>query len=414
MTLAPALAPLRSAPFRLLAAGQGLSWLGDALVTVALAVAIVQRGGTASDLGVVIGTGMATRMALMLLGGVWADRLRPQRLMVLCDVVRAATQLLLAVELAKGHPSTAALCALYVVTGAAGAFFRPSLASLQPLVVPEADRHAANAVMGLLQSGANIAGPALAGILVATAGAPVAFIANAATYVVSAVTVALVRVEATRAARRPLWHELVAGWSEVRSRDWYWKNLLGHSVWNTAWGVLAVLGPVVAIDRLGGATAVGVIGSSIGVGGVIGGFVAMAVRPRRPLLAANAGLALTGLFAAAYAWPAHHLWAVVASAVAAMLGLAFLNACWETVVQDQVPHGVLARVSSWDELTSFVGIPAGNAVAGPLAAAFGLGHTLAATAVVFVVSSFAPLLSGSVRRLDSAHARARVVEPDPA
>src|SRR6476469_5672225 len=102
MALRDSLAPLRSAPFRLLAAGQGLSWLGDALVTVALAVAIVQRGGTASDLGVVIGTGMATRMALMLLGGVWADRLRPQRLMVLCDVVRAATQLLLAVELAKG------------------------------------------------------------------------------------------------------------------------------------------------------------------------------------------------------------------------------------------------------------------------------------------------------------------------
>jgi len=214
-------------------------------------------------------------------------------------------------------------------------------------------------------------------------------------------------------ARQPLWKELGAGWSEVRSRGWYWRNLIGHGMWNTASGVLAVLAPVVAIHRLGGAAAVGIIGSAIGVGGVIGGFAAMAVRPQRPLLAANSGLALTGLLAASYVWPAH-LWVVVVCAVLSMLGLAFLNACWETILQGQFPHGVLARVSSWDGLTSFVGIPAGNAVAGPLAAAFGLGHTLAATAVVFVVSSFAPLLSGSVRRLDSAHARARAIEPDPA
>src|SRR6478672_6348236 len=171
MAIRESLQPLRSMPFRLLAAGQGLSWVGDALVTVALAVAIVQTGGSAGELGLVIGTGMASRMALMLVGGVWADRLRPQRLMILCDLVRAVAQVLLAVEFTHPHPSTGALCGLYVVSGAAAAFFRPALASLQPLVVPVGQRHSANAFLGLLQSGANIAGPALAGILVATAGA---------------------------------------------------------------------------------------------------------------------------------------------------------------------------------------------------------------------------------------------------
>src|SRR6476620_11864987 len=164
MALRDSLQALRSTPFRLLAAGQGLSWLGDALVTVALAVAIIQRGGTASDLGVVIGTGMASRLAFMLLGGVWADRLRPQPLMILCDLVRAVAQVLLALEFTHSRPSVGALCGLYVVSGGAAAFFRPALASLQPLVVPIEQRHAANAFMGLLQSGANVAGPALAGV----------------------------------------------------------------------------------------------------------------------------------------------------------------------------------------------------------------------------------------------------------
>src|SRR6476659_6046541 len=105
MAIRESLQPLRSMPFRLLAAGQGLSWLGDALVTVALSVAIVQRGGSASDLGIVVGTGMAARMAFLLAGGVWADRLRPQHLLVLCDVGRAAAQVLLAAELTHSHPS---------------------------------------------------------------------------------------------------------------------------------------------------------------------------------------------------------------------------------------------------------------------------------------------------------------------
>jgi len=400
MALRDSLQALRSTPFRLLAAGQGLSWLGDALVTVALAVAIIQRGGTASDLGVVIGTGMASRLAFMLLGGVWADRLRPQPLMILCDLVRAVAQVLLALEFTHSRPSVGALCGLYVVSGGAAAFFRPALASLQPLVVPIEQRHAANAFMGLLQSGANIAGPALAGLLVATTSPSVAFVANAGTYVVSAVTLSRVRAHAVRMARQPLWKELGAGWSEVRSRGWYWRNLIGHGMWNTASGVLAVLAPVVAIHRLGGAAAVGIIGSAIGVGGVIGGFAAMAVRPQRPLLAANSGLALTGLLAASYVWPAH-LWVVVVCAVLSMLGLAFLNACWETILQGQFPHGVLARVSSWDGLTSFVGMPVGNALAGPLAAVFGIEHALAGTAAVFVVASFAPLLARSVRELDT-------------
>ena len=114
----------------------------------------------------------------------------------------------------------------------------------------------------------------------------------------------------------------------------------------------------------------------------------------------SALLALTGLLAASYVWPAH-LWVVVVCAVLSMLGLAFLNACWETILQGQFPHGVLARVSSWDGLTSFVGMPVGNALAGPLAAVFGIEHALAGTAAVFVVASFAPLLARSVRELDT-------------
>src|SRR5258705_9603345 len=74
--------------FRLLAAGQALSWLGNGFQTVALAVAIVLTGGGPGDLGLVMACSVLAMLAGTLFGGVWADRVQPQRVMVLSDIVR--------------------------------------------------------------------------------------------------------------------------------------------------------------------------------------------------------------------------------------------------------------------------------------------------------------------------------------
>ena len=88
--------------FRLLAAGQGLSWFGDAFAPIALAVAVVAGGGSASELGLVLAATMAARLACTLLGGVWADRLPPGRIMVASDVVRAVSTFATAAYFATG------------------------------------------------------------------------------------------------------------------------------------------------------------------------------------------------------------------------------------------------------------------------------------------------------------------------
>ena len=356
--------------FRLLLAGQGLSWLGDAFQPIALAVAIVGAGGSAGDLGLVLAAGMVARLLCTLAGGVWADRLRPQTVMITTDLVRAVAVGAMAVLFAGGHQSLAGLSILSAVLGGAAAFFGPSFVSLRPLLTPTGRRQSANATINLLQSATQVVGPAAGGLLVATAGPVPAFTLNAVTFVLSAFTVALVRAVAVRGERRGMLSELGEGWREIRSRDWLLAGLVSAAVYHVAFGAVFVLAQVVAIRELGGASAVGFIATAGGVGGLLGGFLALRAHPRRPLAVAFAALGLMPVYVLSFVWPAL-LPVVLLAAAVAFAGLMFFSVVWDTALQDGVPHRVLARVSSWDIMVSFIGVPLGNAVAGPLAHAYG-------------------------------------------
>ncbi|MDR6863951.1 MFS transporter [Phycicoccus sp. 3266] len=403
---------LSSSGFRLLATGQGLSWFGDAFGPIALAVAVVAGGGGAGRLGLVLAVTMTARLACTLLAGVLADRLAPGRIMVVSDLVRAASTLGTAAYFATGQDGTALLCALAAVTGGAAAFFGPAFVSLRPLLVTVERRHAANATLNVLQNAAFIAGPAAAGVFVAWAGAPWAFAVNAASFLCSAATVAAIRVDAPRAERTGMVAELREGWREVTSRGWLLAGLLAATAYHAAFGAVTVLIDVIAVRDLGGPTALGWISAAAGLGGLLGGLLALRVHPSRPLLVGWPCVALMALYAAAFAWPGT-LAVVLGAAVVAFGGLMYFSVCWDTALQDGVPHAVLARVSSWDILTSFVAIPAGNALAGPLAHAFGTGRVIVTGAVVMAAASLAPVLVRSSRDLRRGGAVSSTAGPVP-
>lgn len=384
--------------FRLLAAGQGLSWFGDAFAPIALAVAVVAGGGSASELGLVLASTMAARLAGTLLGGVWADRLPPGRIMVASDLMRALSAFATAGYFASGQDGLVALCGLAAVTGAAAAFFGPAFVSLRPLLVAVDRRHAANATLNILQNFAFILGPAAAGGFVAWAGAPWAFVVNAVSFLASAATVAAIRVEARRAPRVGMVAELREGWREVTSRSWLLAGLLAATAYHAAFGAVVVLIDVLAVRDLGGPTVLGWISAASGAGGLVGGLLALRLPPTRPLLVGWPCVALMSLFAAAFTWPVD-LVVIIAAAVVAFAGLMYFSVCWDTALQDGVPHNVLARVSSWDILTSFVAIPAGNVFAGTLAHTFGTGRVIAVAAVVMALSAFAPMFVRGSREL---------------
>jgi hypothetical protein len=193
-------------------------------------------------------------------------------------------------------------------------------------------------------------------------------------------------------------HELGAGWREIRQRDWLLTSVLSATVYHVANGVILVLAQVVAIEQLGGARSAGFIAAAEGLGGVLGATVALRWRPLRLLRAGGLTLLLMPLWALAYVWPGM-LAAVLAGAIIGYAGLTFFAVAWDTALQDHIPHQVLARVSSWDLLTSFVAMPIGNALAGPLAEAFGTDRVLVACAAVLFAAGLAPLALRSTRQL---------------
>jgi len=92
-----AIAPLREREFRLLFCGQSISLIGDNLAPIALAFAILDDDGSATDVGVVYAANILARVAFMLVGGVWADRLSRRRVMLAADAARALCTGVLAV-----------------------------------------------------------------------------------------------------------------------------------------------------------------------------------------------------------------------------------------------------------------------------------------------------------------------------
>ncbi|HSR23119.1 MAG TPA: MFS transporter [Candidatus Eisenbacteria bacterium] len=396
--------PLHEREFRLLWSGQALSAVGDAVVPVALALAVVQAGGGPSQLGLVLGAALVPRVLLLLVGGVWADRLPRQRVMLVADLVRAATQAVIAGELLLGELRIAHLVPLAVVTGVASAFFAPASGALVPSTVSEGRRQAANALLGLSRNGAQVLGPALAGVLVATVGAGWAFALDSASFLVSAGTLALLRVPHVPAARRPFTAELAEGWVELRRHRWYWTNLLAHACWNAAMATFWVLGPVVAVRELGGAGSWGAVATACAVGSTLGGALALRLRPPRPLLHANLALALAALPLALLAGPAPVVPLALAGA-AALGGLAYMSALWETAVQRHVPPAALSRVVAYDWLVSLVVSPLAYVLVGPVVAAVGTRSTLLGAAALLGLTSLGVLAVRDVRTLGTGGAR---------
>lgn len=379
---AETLRPLASRPYRLMWLGATTSSVGDAVVQIALVFAILHVGGTASDIGVIAAVSTVARIAFVLAGGVWADRLRRQYVMLAADAVRGAVQATLAILLLTGHAHVWELGVGAALYGAATSFFDPASMALIPETVPAAELQQANSLLGLPQNFFSIGGPAAGGVLIAVFGTGWLFAADAATFLVSLVCLAFLRVPA-----RPMpppasfMADLAEGWHELAIRPWYWITLVAHACGNFTLPAFFVLGPVIAARSLGGASAWGAISAGWGVGAIAGGIIALRVKPRRPLVVATLLTTLIALPPLALAF-SHSVVLIAAALVVFAFEVVWSNNMFTSTIQALIPDQVRSRVDSYDMLISIVIMPVGYLVAGPLSSSVGFTATLAGAAIV--------------------------------
>ena len=392
---------LEERPFRLLFAGQAVSLLGDGMVGVALAFAVLELTGSATDLGIVLAARTIPLVLFLLAGGVWADRLPRRALMVTSDLVRLAAHGAMAALLLAGAAQVWSLAVLAAIAGAASAFFSPAITGIMPAVVSAERLQQANALRGLAEAAGRIAGPALAGVIVVATSPGWALAVDAATFGISAVFLALIPLPAHVAvAAKSFLADLRDGWDDFRARTWLWTTVASVTVGNMLFAAYFVLGPLVAERELGGAGAWATIVTGFGAGLVAGGVVVLRYDPGRPALVATLAVALYTLPLAFLAIPAP----AAVTAAAGLLaggGLVVANTLWETTQQRHVPPELLSRVSSYDWFGSLALVPVGMLMWGPIADQIGVGTALWIAFALQLASILALLAVREIRELPS-------------
>jgi len=362
-------------------------WVIFGISLIALVFAVLQVSDSALSLGLVLAARQLADAAIVLAAGVWADRLPRHVLLIAVAVVQGVAQAATGVLVITGSATVAILVALQAAYGLAEGFVLPASTGLTPATVSPGRLQDANALLGLSRNGTRIVGPAIGGALVAVGSPGIALLVDAASFAAAALLLVRLRLPARAQAieAKPFFAELREGWGEFRRQTWIWTTIVFFGIGNFAFAGYFVLGPIVAKRELGGAPAWAAMTTAWSLGAVLGGLLALRIRPRKPLAASCLA-----------AWPiilqplvlglGLPLPVLIVSAVLAGGGIAVHLALWFTVFQQQVPPEAMSRVSSYDAFGSFVLGPLGAALAGPVAAVLGIKETLLGIAAVIAVT----------------------------
>ena len=187
--------PLRHRSFSLLFSGQLMSALGDQVFALALPWTVIAVTGDPIQVAVVLAAEAIPRVLLLPVGGVLSDRINPRIVMLLSDIGRAGVVGALGVTLLSGLPPLWVVALLAALQGVGSGLFLPGSQAILPWTVKNADIPAANGLMQIILWLTMVVGPVLGGVAVAVQAA-IAFLVDAASFVVSAITLASIRLSA--------------------------------------------------------------------------------------------------------------------------------------------------------------------------------------------------------------------------
>ena len=361
---------LQSRNFRFFWLGQSLSLSGDRLASIALALYVTLELKDPVGLGLILGAQVAALAAVLLFGGVLADRFDRRHMIIATDLLCFVLHAITAWLILTGKANVLNLLIIEVGFGIGEGIYRPAFSGLLPQTVNEDLIHSAWGFAGASESASLAIGPALATALFFGAGPAWAFGIDALTFLVSAISLSFVvpRVRGVVAdSSEPMFRAIRTGWAEVKARKWVWVTI-------ASWSLLLmlslapwfVLGPIVAKQLYGSGTIYGLHETVFGIGMISGALLGTRLRPERPLRAALLMM---------IPWPLQFIFfglgvpiaVLLPAALAAGAGLGVYQVFWESALAHWIPPETLSRVSSWDWMGSTVLMPLGFVLAGPLA-----------------------------------------------
>jgi MFS family permease len=394
--------------FRPFFAAQTISLTGSSLAPVALSLGILNATGRASDLGIVLAAQTLPLLFFLLIGGATADRFPRRAILVMSNLGSGLAQATVAILFLTGQVNVALVAAIGFIGGIFSAFTGPALKGIVPQLVPVADIHRANSVLSSAKNGAKIFGPSVAAVLVVSIGGGGALAVDAASFFVAALLFTGMpsssKPGATAPGTRPtqrtasLWRDIREGWSTFTGLTWVWVVAVSSALMNLIQpGAWQVLGPKISSERFGDASW-GLLLSARGIGLFVFSVVMVKIVARRYLMLGQL-LSVLGATPLLVLGLNGSLALALGAAAVAGIGFTASSITLDTSLQEHVPNEMLSRVSSIDDMLSFITVPLGMAFIGPLAEHLGTRATMTLAGVLYAVFAVASLLSRSVRML---------------
>ena len=382
--------------FRLLVAARATSYVGTYLAPIAVAFAVLDLGGSATEVGASFASWTLAQVATLAFGGVIGDRLPRRAVMVGSDTASFCVRAAMGTLLVTHHAHVWELIVLQACGGASVAFYSPASYGLVREVVRTELLQKANSYLAIARYAAFPLGAAVGGTIVATVGSGTALLFDAATYATSAFLLLQLRyVPAAVRAGASFVQQLREGWSAFVEHQWIWVLCLWIALYFLiSYAPFFVLGPYIAKHSMHGAGTWAFVVTGEGIGSLLGSLLALRLEFRRPLVAAGLLFLPTALQSVLLAL---HAAVGLLAPAAALAGFAFAggSVVWDTAVQRTVAPEKLARVSAYGWMGAMIFLPAGYALAGPLASLVGMrGYLLfgacwlvASTVVVYRLPS---------------------------
>lgn len=369
-----------------------LANIGASAFPIALAVTILDTGGDATSLGLILAARVLSGVLLAPVGGVWADRLPRKYVMIGADIFRALLALILVFVAAPSIPLFV-IAILVFVMGAGDAFGAPAAAAIMPTILPTEKLPAGNVARGIVVKLASIVGPGIGGLSVIAIGGRLTFAVTTIFFAVGAYLLfPIVEAKYVKNVDAPKFLvDLKEGLKTVWSMPWVAAVIAMASIQlMVVLGAEQVLLPIISRREFGTDTVFAASAALFSIGAVISALIAMRYQAKHPGLVSISVWGILVVATLVLAFPISPTFVMVGYLIAG-LSVGPWDAYWVTAIQREIPQELQGRVFSIDHMGSVGLLPLGMALVGPAVNLVGEKELLIGASIFHVVVCIAVL-----------------------
>ena len=366
--------------------------LGASAFPIALAVTVLDAGGTATSLGLILGARVLSGVLFAPFAGVWSDRLPRKQVMIIADLSRAGIVLAMVFVSAPQLPHYLLAGAVFLM-GVGDAFGAASAGAIMPSLLPDDKLPAGNVARGIVVKTAAIIGPGIGGVSVFLIGSRLTFLITAIAFAIGTIFLNQIKedMNTDKKPQEPFMVEMREGLRTVRDIPWIGAMIAMVSVQLMV--ILAaesVLLPVITRREFGNNTAFALSAAAFSIGGIISAIACVKLKIKHQGQFSVLVWMLLVITTLALAFPISETFIVVAYLFAGF-SVGPWEAFWASAIQREVPRELQGRVFSIDHMGSAGLMPLGMALVGPAVSFFGEKELLIGASIFHVIICLAVL-----------------------